>query len=75
MASDLDRWAASSDGKAGDDLLRDLAAYPMRAVHMSKHRVRSRIVEIHRDHLGRVLGSTERIEESEYEDLDGNWAD
>lgn len=59
----------------GLDLLVSLAGYPHRAVHMSKHRIQSRIILIQRDGHGRVISSTERIEESEFTDLDGEWLD
>lgn len=62
-------------GRPGLDMLRALAGYPHRSVELSRHQVRSHIVEIHRDPLGRVLGSTERIEQSEFTDLYGQWLD
>lgn len=59
----------------GLDLLRSLAGYPHRSVHLARRLVRSRIVMIQRDQFGRVIGTTERLEESEYTDLDGEWLD
>ena len=63
------------ENRPGLDFLRSLAGYSARSVHLSKHLVTSRIVEVHRDPLGRVLGSTERFEESQFTDLDGHWLD
>jgi len=63
------------DNRAGIDLLRALAGYPTRSVHLSKHTVHRRIVLIQRDASGRVTGSTERIEMSEYTDLIGEYLD
>jgi len=60
---------------AGLDLLRALADYPHRAVHINQQRTRSRVVQIQRDQFGNVIGSIERIEESEQSDLDGEWLD
>lgn len=61
--------------RPGTELLRALAGYPVRSVHLGKHAVTSRIVLIQRDAAGRVVGSTERIEQSEYTDLLGDWLD
>lgn len=63
------------DNRPGLDLLRSLAGYPVRSVRLSARQVNSRIVEVHRDALGRVLGSTERLEETQLTDLDGHWLD
>ena len=57
----------------GLELLHALAGYPTRSVHMGTHTVNSRIVLIQRDPWGRVIGSTERIEQSEFTDLIGDW--
>jgi len=61
--------------RPGLDILRALAGYPHRSVQLSRHQIRSHIILIHRDPLGRVIGSTERIEQSEFTDLDGQWLD
>jgi hypothetical protein len=63
------------DKRPGYELLRSLAGYPTRSVQMGKHTVNSRIVLIQRDASGRVIGSTERIEQSEFTDLIGDWLD
>ncbi len=65
----------SDDNRPGLEFLRSLAGYPVRSVRLSRHQLISRIVEVHRDALGRVLGSTERFEESQFTDLDGHWLD
>lgn len=61
--------------RPGFELLKSLAGYPTRSVQMGKHVVNSRIVLIQRDGSGRVIGSTERIEQSEFTDLIGDWLD
>jgi hypothetical protein len=61
--------------RPGYDLLKSLAGYPTRSVQMGKHTVNSRIVLIQREASGRVIGSTERREQSEYTDLVGDWLD
>lgn len=65
----------ADDQRPGLDILRALAGYPHRSVQLSRHQLKSHIVEIHRDPFGRVLGSTERIEQSEFTDLFGQWLD
>ncbi len=76
MGKNLSKHKEDPDaGRPGLDILRALAGYPHRSVELSRHHVKSHIVEIHRDPLGRVLGSTERIEESEFTDLYGRWLD
>ncbi len=61
--------------RPGTELLRSLAGYPVRSVHLGRHQVRSRIVINQRDQFGRVISSTERIEESEFTDLTGDLLD
>lgn len=65
----------AADLMPGVAMLRALAGYPRKAVHLGKHRVESRIVHIQRDQFGNVVGSTERLEFSEYTDLDGDFID
>jgi len=65
----------ASATSAGLDLLRSMAGYPHRSVQMNKHAIRSRILIIQRDGNGHVVSSTERIEESEFTDLTGEWLD
>lgn len=76
MGKNLSKRVDDPDAeRPGLDFLRALAGYPHRSVELSRHQVRSHIVEIHRDPLGRVIGSTERIEQSEFTDLYGQWLD
>jgi len=63
----------AATNRAGLDLLRSLAAYPQHAVHLGKHRIESRIILIDRDHNGDVVRSTERIELTEYTNLEGDF--
>lgn len=65
----------TAEDAAGLDLLRELASYPHRAVLMHRRQEQHRTVIIQRDALGRIIGSTERIEESDITDLDGQWTD
>lgn len=58
---------------AGTELLRALAGQPARAIHVGRHEIRSRVVVVHRDALGRVTGSTEQIEEVQFLDAEGDW--
>lgn len=74
MGKNISRREEDAD-RTGNDFLRALAGYPTRSVHLSKHTVNSRIVLIQRDASGRVIGSTERIEQSEFTDLVGDWLD
>jgi hypothetical protein len=60
-------------GRAGYELLQALAGYPTRSVQLGKHVVNSRVLLIERDGSGRVIGSTERIEQSEITDAVGDW--
>lgn len=55
------------------DGLRSLAGMPVRNAQVTHQVLRSRIVEIHRDAFGNVIGSTERIEETEHTDTFGSW--
>ncbi len=72
----LKKYSDGPDANApGLDLLRELAAYPHRAVQLSRRQIRSRVVLFDRDAAGNILRSTERIEESEFTDLDGQWFD
>ena len=63
---------------AGDpstvDALRQLAGMPVRAVQVQQHYERRRVVEIQRDQFGNVVGSIERIDEVEYGNATGSWA-
>jgi hypothetical protein len=59
----------------GEELLRELAGYPRRAVHLDKQRFESRIVYIQRNADGVVVGSEERLELSEFTELTGDWLD
>lgn len=61
------------DESAGDAMLRSLAGQPSRSIHVGRHEVRARIVDIHRDAHGNVIGSTEHIEEVQYLDATGDW--
>jgi hypothetical protein len=61
--------------RPGYDLLRSLAGYPTRSIQMGKHTVESRVVLVQLDGSGRVIGSTVRIEQSEYTDVVGDWLD
>lgn len=63
----------SDELRPGLELLQYLANYPTRGVHLGRHTVNQRIVLIHRDANGRVIGSTERIEESTFTDQVGDW--
>jgi hypothetical protein len=63
----------SNSHTAGDEFLRMLAGEPAKALHIGRHEVRSRIVVVHRDALGRVTGSTEQFEEVQYLDATGDW--
>lgn len=64
---------SSSEERPGQDLLRALAGYPSRAVHLARWTTDSRIILIQRDALGNVIGSTERIQQDQYTALDGDW--
>lgn len=66
---------APREEKPGLDLLRELAGYPRRQVHMGKHQVKDHYVEVHRDALGRIIGHTEIRQETEFTDLDGDYYD
>jgi hypothetical protein len=72
VGKNVRRRDADAD-RPGNDFLRALAGYPTRSVHLSMHTVNSRIVLIQRDGSGRVIGSTERLEQSEFTDLIGDW--
>lgn len=61
--------------EAGLEVLRSVANYPHRAVEMHKHQYRNRVVITQRDAFGNVIGSVERIEETETTDLTGQWTD
>jgi hypothetical protein len=63
----------TSSASAGAELLRTLAGEPARAVHVGRHEIRVRIVDIHRDAASRVVGSTEHIEEVQFLDATGDW--
>lgn len=58
---------------AGYELLQAIAGYPTRSVRLAKHVVNSRVLIVERDGSGRVIGSTERIEQSEITDAVGDW--
>jgi hypothetical protein len=74
MNSNLSRRKPDPDAsQPGLDLLRSLAGQPIRSVHVGRHRVLSRVVLIERDAHGNIIGSTERYEESEFIDLEGDW--
>ena len=76
MGKKLSRRQPDPDAdRPGLDILRAVAGYPRRSVHMGRHQVRSHVIEIYRDPFGRVVGSTERHEESEYTDVLGDWLD
>jgi hypothetical protein len=64
----------ASGDHATTDALRRLAGMPIRQAQQSRHASRSRVVQIHRDGLGNVIGSTELIEEHIIEDQSGSWS-
>jgi hypothetical protein len=59
--------------QAGRDLLRELAGEPARVVHVGRHDIHFRVVDIHRDASGRIIGSTEHIEDVQFLDATGDW--
>lgn len=71
----LKRATQAPEVRAGDELLRALAGYATRSVHLGRDQIKHRIVQIHRDEFGRVVGSTERIEEIDHTSLDGDFLD
>jgi hypothetical protein len=64
----------SAGDPATTDALRSLAGMPIRQAQQSRHASRSRVVQIHRDGLGNVIGSTELIEEHLIEDQSSSWS-
>lgn len=73
MAKGSKKDGATPLPTAGSDLLRALAGESARAIHVGRHDIRARIVDIHRDAAGRVIGSTEHIEEVQFLDATGDW--
>lgn len=57
----------------GFDVLRAIAGYPASQGHVGATGIRSSVTHIQRDHNGRVLGSTERIEETLIANVDLDW--
>jgi hypothetical protein len=55
------------------DMLRALAGCPLRSAHVGAHRVRQRSLQIQRDQFGNIVGTIERIEETEFLDYEANW--
>lgn len=60
--------------KDGLDLLRELAGYPIHSVMASRRQVVSDVTVIQRDQFGNIVGSTQRIEHTQIDDLDGQWS-
>lgn len=61
--------------RAGDDLLRTIAGLPSRSVHVGRDQFRRRILVIQRNEFGRVVSSTEQIEEVEHAAMDADFFD
>jgi hypothetical protein len=53
--------------------LRELAGWPLHTAQHDIRRERHRTVTVQRDHLGRVVGSVEQIEEHEHESYTEGW--
>ena len=54
--------------------LRDVAGWPTQRHAVAGNRHRHRHITVHRDALGRVIGSVESIDEDEYEESSDSWA-
>ena len=65
---------AEQGDQSSIDALRTMAGLHVRSVQQSQQRVRSRVTHIQRDAAGRIVGSTERIEETEIVDSFGSWS-
>jgi len=75
MSSEVSKARKKAVPQSDLDYLRELAEIPVReiAVGMTHYQVRD--VVIHRDGLGRTLGSTEHIHEEKLYNIDGHWAE
>lgn len=73
--SDIRKADREAAKRTGDDLLRSLAGYPTRAVHLGRDQIRHRTVIVQRDQFGNVIGSLEQIEELDHTSLDGDFID
>lgn len=76
MDNQIDRFIPGGPGALDPDVnlaLRALAGWPMQTAAMRAHRERDRVVTIHRDAAGNVIGSTETVYEREVEDINQTW--
>jgi hypothetical protein len=58
----------------GMEMLRFIAGLPHQSFDIGRRQVRNRTVQIQRDANGNVIGSVERIEETDITDFFGNWS-